>query len=186
MRVLCYLGFFCLFVPFLIFSRIKFNYQNWTVNLEQGILMLAGKGISTCPLCTDPNKDTALVFILQIRMFYHWNVEIPDRFYFQNKYLKVLLLSHPLLQALSLQSFCDSAHSGLIYEQECGICRCPWSGTHWTVRVRDVSEECLGLTSSVFADGYTNTEGASAIFRRKGESKYILNEKKQLFKLKPY
>lgn len=135
--------------------------------------MLAGKGISTCPLCTDPNKDSALVFILQIRMFYHWNVEIPNRFYFQNKYLKVLLLSHPLFQVLSLQSVSDSAHSGLIYEQECGICRCPWSGTHWTVHVRDVSEECLGLTSSVFADGYTNTEGASAIFHRKGESKYV-------------
>lgn len=40
------------------------------------------------------------------------------------------------------------------------------------------------MTSSVFAGGCTNTEGASAIFHKKGESKDILKEEKQLFKLK--
>lgn len=38
------------------------------------------------------------------------------------------------------------------------------------------------MTSSVFADGYTNTEGASAKFRTKEKSKYILSEEKQLLK----
>lgn len=106
-----------------------------------------------------------------IRMFYHWNVEMMNKFYFQNKHLMVLLPSHPLFQALPLQSFSGSAHSGLIYAQECDICRCPWWGTRWTGHVRAVSEECLGLTSSAFAGGCTNTEGASATFHRKGESK---------------
>lgn len=76
-------------------------------------------------------------------------------------YLKVSLLSHPLLQGLSPQGFSGWAAPGRIWDQELDICRCPWPGTRWTGRVRVSSGECLGLTSSAFAGGCTNTGAAS-------------------------